>query len=64
MGRGNVFKVLNFFLSAVNSEMSFSVEILLKIRKKDRIDLNVLMLRGKKIPLKKTEKCPLWTDLD
>lgn len=64
MGRGNVFKVLNFFLSAVNSEMSFSVEILLKIRKKDRIDLNVLMLRGKKIPLKKPEKCPLWTDLD
>lgn len=50
MGRGNVFKVLNFFLSAVNSEMSFSVEILLKIRKKDRIDLNVLMLRGKKFP--------------
>lgn len=64
MGRGNIFKVLNFFLSAVNSEIPFSVEISLKIReKKDKIGLNILMLREKKLHGKTRKNCPLYSDL-
>lgn len=56
MGRGSIFKMLNFFLSAVNSEIPFSVEISLKIReKKDKIGINILMLREKN-SMEKPEK--------
>lgn len=69
MESGSIF---DFFESATNFEMSYSVEISLKFIK--IIVFNILMLRGKKKNKPKTnnqkmkqlikpEKSPLWTDL-